>query len=371
MDRGNRQHLWARQARQRLAGGRSVKSVPEVWRAQRQQFLHAELLIRAFYLTVTFVLVTETPGWSDWINRDAIRPLWPIHWFDYVDASLGTLIVLMGSLTSALMAAALPSVRVCRLLVALFLLMSGALYNSSAGVVITYGFHGWFWTATIFVFLPDTTEARQHIAARQRYLQVFWSAQAALLLFYSLAGSFKLLGGIYQFLIDEPGLFSSESLARHIANRLLEGGASPPIPVGGWIISNPGMGAALLWGTVYFQISAIVVAFRPELHRIWAIALIILHLGIYFSMGILFAWQIALVGLLILCSPFVEEASVLRLIGQLPVLGDLITLAYARRKRNARELPQAREDSQESGARGLARVSDLPERQQPLNQFRL
>src|SRR5205814_2033584 len=167
------------------------------------------------------------------------------------------------------------------------------------------GLHASIWTAFLFILLPDGTPDVIAASRRraQRYLRVFWSAQAAVLLFYSLSGSFKILGIIVQFSRGEVNALMPQAMSRFIAERLMETMPTGPQFVGPWFIDHPYAGWPMHVMAIYLEAFSFVVAFRPTLHRLWGACLILMHLGIYFTMSIMFSWQCLLVGLLLVCSP--------------------------------------------------------------------
>jgi Ni/Fe-hydrogenase subunit HybB-like protein len=80
----------------------------------------------------------------------------------------------------------------------------------------------------------------------------------------------------------------------------------------------------MLMGAIYLEFFSVLIAFRPALHRMWAVALIGMHLSIYFATTIMFSWQMLVVGLLLASSPFAPERTrPLTMLRALPVIGDL------------------------------------------------
>ena len=100
------------------------------------------------------------------------------------------------------------------------------------------------------------------------------------------------------------------------AGRLLE--TNQHTLLGDWLARNPLPGWVLFNGTMYLEAFALVAAFRPRLHRVWGMGLIVFHLGTQVAMGFSFEQNIVLVGLLLVCSPWAPETV---RVGE--VLGDL------------------------------------------------
>lgn len=51
------------------------------------------------------------------------------------------------------------------------------------------------------------------------------------------------------------------------------------------------------------EATSLLVAFRPRLHRVWGVGLIVFHVGTQVAMGFTFRPSIILLGLLFVCSP--------------------------------------------------------------------
>jgi hypothetical protein len=283
------------------------------------------LIVRAFYLLLTFILIDRYFSWNEWLQLKALNLLWPVLWFNLTGVRAGVMIVIAVSLIGALAAFARPDVRWCRILAAMGILLFGAFFNSFG--VINHGLHGWIWVAAIFCILPDggAEELGRCTSRAQRYLFVLWSAQAALLLFYSLSGAFKIAGAVLQISRGEISAFSPEALPRHIATKMLEVGSSGPGSVfGAFIIDHPLLTWPLYILFLYIEFFSVLVAFRPTLHRAWGVMLVLVHVVTYLILSIMFSWHLLLVGLMFVCSPFAQQSRLSDVIRALPVIGDFI-----------------------------------------------
>jgi hypothetical protein len=326
-----------RSIRRALTAARTPAGVADVWQRQSIELARATIIVRAFYACTAFLLIEWAPDWAEWTTVHTLEPLWPLAWAKWTGIETAIAFVHGSSLACALFAAIMPHLRAARLAAAVTFMLEAALLNSRTGTVVAHGLHPWLWTALLFVFLPSGTEAE--IAASrprsQRYLRVFAGAQATILMFYSLSGLLKIAGAAVQLSRGEVHAFAAEALARHAAYRLLEG-ADPSgfFAVGPWLVSHPGAGAMIFPLAIYLETCSFLVAFRPALHRIWGMALIMMHLGTYFVLTILFSVQILLLGLLLLASPFTPRGnSVREVVDQLPLLGDLRRLRPGKRVR--------------------------------------
>jgi hypothetical protein len=279
-------------------------------------------------------MVSTMHSWRDWENVTALFPLWPLAWLDHVDLQTGLRIVCIYNLASTVVAAMLPHVRLARIAATLGLLWWSALVNSLSGVVSMHGLHLLIWVSAMLIFLPSGSvdEIARSRVRRTHYTRVFWLAQATVLSFYSSGGFFKIAAAAAQFMNGEVHAFMPEALARHVAFRLEEGNEVARYAFwGDWLVANPFWGILFLPMSIYLEAFSFLVAFRPMLHRTWAILLMMMHIGIATCMTIEFAVQCMMLGLLFFASPFAHEPIRLRVaLRQLPLFGDLLRLVRPR-----------------------------------------
>jgi hypothetical protein len=303
----------------------------QLWPMRRRALASCTTLVRVFYVGLLFCQIECCPSWVDWLQTPALEPLWPIAWFEWTGIRTGVIIVLALSFGGAILAAAAPTIRLFRVLAAAGLLVFSAFFNSFG--MINHGWHGWLWVAIVLVLLPDGDIS--HIAAstcrQQRYFRVVWAAQAAMMLFYSLSGAFKLAGIVYQTFRGEITGLNPEALPRQAINKMLETDFQGP---GGYVSIFLAEHIWIAWPiflfTLYLEAFTVVVAFRPGAQRVWGILLVLCHIGIYFAMTIMFSWHALLAGLLVACSPWARGSGIRSVVRSLPVVGDIIALAQRR-----------------------------------------
>ena len=225
-----------------LTAGAPRTPAGEFWRRQRSALVQAALLVRVFYLCQFFIQLQLYPNWDSWLATKDLRLLWPVAWFAWTGTRLGVAVVVFGSMFASLLAAAFPRLRFCRAVAAIAILGFGGFFNSFG--TINHGWHAWIWTSAIFVFLPDgpADALACCTSSAQRYLRVFWAAQFAILMTYSMSGAFKVAAGVVQLAQGQSNTFSPDALARHIAYRLLEGTHLGDYMLGPYLIRHPYVG---------------------------------------------------------------------------------------------------------------------------------
>jgi hypothetical protein len=273
----------------------------DLFRGQSRAFIQAFWMVKIYYAVLLFFSITLLPDWPNLLARPTLNPLWPVAWLHLVDLRSGILAILILYLSGAFLGAIFPTQRWARVLAFLGVFEFSAFENSFGK--INHSMHLWVLTAFILIFLPQIESANEtprHL--RQRCLIIFWGCQAILLLAYSMSGLGKLLGGFYQFFIGQTHIFFPNAFSMVVAERLQQT-ASVSL-LGPWLIAHPLAGWPFMLADLYLQFFSFWAAFRPTLHRFWAIALILFHIGSYLFLAINFAPMALLVAILLLNSPF-------------------------------------------------------------------
>ena len=136
---------------------------------------------------------------------------------------------------------------------------------------------------------------------RRAYRHVIVLAQGVLLFFYTLTGLWKLDEAVGALVGPGVSAFQVDGFSYLVADNLLQTGRTTLL--GDLLVAHPLLGWALFNGTMYLEATSLIVLFRPRLHRAWGIGLILFHLGTNAAMGIFFAANVVLLGLLLLGSP--------------------------------------------------------------------
>lgn len=275
------------------------------------------LLSQFFYLLLAFQMAKFSLKFSTaYSGEPPTAPLWPLK---LVQESIGvdwlahTTTVTAFGLLFAISAAVAPRVLVWRLGTFLYLLLHVALSNSYGS--INHSTHVFLYVSFALLFLPrrkrNQPQTRRDVLA---CLNVFWLIQIVLLLPYTLSGFWKIWYG-------RLDLLSPDALTRILLNRLLaEADDIPPLLP---LISQYDLLAHAMWLlTIYIEIFAILVVFRPHLHRPSGIVLMLFHITSDWLMNISFSNHIILLGLFLVFSPLAPvRLSLSGLMQSLPIIG--------------------------------------------------
>jgi len=270
---------------------------------QREQFSHARILIRMYYLFLLFTSIGMLPRYNSSLAAEvSVDPFWPIWWVGWVPFPIAFGAIRISFIATSLFATLSPERRLARLSVSVALLEFVALYTSVLRLDVDW--YVWILTAFLLVFLPDGWREPDPFpaAGRERFLLVFWGCQAVTLLTYSLSGLGKILGAAWQIGTDQAHAFSPDAAARHIADRLLN--TEEVSILGSWVITHGWIAWPFFLGSLYLLTFSLSTAFRPALHRWWGIGLILFHIANYLTINIGFSAHIFLNTLLLVYSPF-------------------------------------------------------------------
>ena len=316
----------------RLVAGPAVARVGSVFAEHTRRFTLAQGLIHAFYAFVLYLAVAQMTEIPVYAQRATFRPLWPVGWLPRGDLTVAVRALFGVFLGTSLFAAAQPGWRTARVLGCIGLLEYVALKNSYGK--IGHSMHLPVLLSLLFVFLPrgwDRPAPRAGRALRQSTLLVFWTAGAAVLLSYTMSGVGKLGGALYQLAFLQPNAFAPGALGAHIAQRLLQTDSHSLL--GAWIIAHPWLTWPALPFAVYLELFSVIVAFRPAVARLWAAALVVFHVGNYFTMTIAFPPSCFLLALFFFRSPFEPEGGTWRsAVFGVPVLGDMLYFLQTARR---------------------------------------
>ena len=273
-----------------------------------------EWCIGFFYLGVLILAVDRAVELLAIDARQIVDPLWPVAWVPSVAESPVGFALALALVGTTFLSTFLYRSRVVRIATAVSFWEAAALLNSFGKV--SHRDHMILWILLVFVFLPTMRRWTDKRSDRFSRVEVFWYAQMLVMFFYCLTGFWKVVGWGYQFLAGQPHLLQVDSLARHVAVRLMQTDSTTPF--GELFVRHAWLGWPLFVGVIYLEWGSIFIPFRPRLHRIWGTALISMHLGIGWVMGIWFHPSILVCGVLLVMSPFQRPDESLLPLSDLP-----------------------------------------------------
>jgi len=289
----------------------------------------ARTLVSYYYYVLPYIaLLFVSNGILDRQNFD---PFWPLLWSTHFNIDYATVVVIVKTsfVIVAALAAFLHKHTFFRILVFLAILHVHAI-ESSFGA-INHQWYLWLYTSFIFIFLPNIwSEEKKTQDTDRKFLLFIWFAQALAMLTYSMAGLWKFVFALQQNIVGEVDGFALEAFSYQIANwvpRLQSEAILAP-----YVIAYPEVGWFFYVGLHFLQLFALWVMVRPSLQKIWALTLIIFHIGTYLTMGISFHPLVILIIILFFNTPFAKKSATAKdLVYDLPIVGQLLEW-FARRR---------------------------------------
>ncbi len=281
----------------------------------------ARTLVSYFYYLAPFGAFLFFTGM--WATKQNFDPIWPLWWVQQFDLSYEATynIVRFAFVICTLIGVLAHPYRIGRLLVFFAFWQAHALESSFGGP--NHQWYLWVYVAAFFVFLPNLWH--QHDASRdtrRTFLLYVWAAQAIMMLMYTMAGFHKLLGTAMQYLAGEIHGFSMHAFAYQIADwipKLQREAVLAP-----FIIAHPEWGWFPYLAIQFIQFFSLWVMVRMSLQKVWAVLLLVFHIGTFMVMGIEFNPLLILVIVMFFHSPFLGDQSIKRLLYDLPVVGQLL-----------------------------------------------
>ena len=293
------------------------------------------LLSRFYYVFLAYLVGTAHYPFGDaYSGGPPTAPLWPIR---LVEQVVGTawlrheLALMAVGLLFALGAAASPRIFVLRLGAFVHLMLHVAIRNSYGS--INHGVHILLLVGFALLFLPGRRSDQRHERNNVRAcLAALWMAQSVILLSYTLSGVWKIWYGRLE-------LLTSDALTRILLDRLLAEADEIPVLLP-FVAQRDWLAQSMWWMTLYIEIFALLVVFRPHLHRPIGAVLMLFHITSDLLMNISFSLNIVMVGLFLLLSPLAPDRfSLSGTVRSLPIVG--IPFRILKRRQQSQQPPHA------------------------------
>lgn len=275
-------------------------------------YLYFFLLYKAFSLAAQWKF---SPSYS----ADRFHPIWPVAWLSYFDFAQAVIIIPGLFLLGMTLASFFFSHRIARIFAFLTLFQYHAFVSSFGAPDHTI--FVWIYPLLFLIFLPDLwKKEKPTFLEKKKFLVGFLGVQIYIGVIYSLAGLGKVVRGLEQLLAGQANFLSPDAFALHIANWLPNLGSESLL--GPFIIWHPLVGWPLFLGMLYFQVFTLFAIFRPALHWLWGIFLILFYIFNFLTMDIVFVDTFFLIAALLLNSPFSPPRVSLRdTLCDLPIFG--------------------------------------------------
>lgn len=290
--------------------------------AQPAVFDAAKRMVALFYVILILLsYLTSEAGFFKLEDPRAFVPLWPLFWTRYVNFTVSAYSIIVFYLASAFIGGLFFHHRWARFIAFLAMLQFHA-FISSFGQPVNQ-LLPWFYAMFLFLFLPDVWGKQATTEEKKKFLLIVWTAQAILLLCYSLSGFWKIETALVQLSRGEFHAFHPNAFALQIA-----GSWSVMLGPGGiisrTIVNYPWIGWPFMLGAIYLQFFSLWAAIRPSIQKLWSIGIILFHIGSLHIFGIEFFQLVLLNIIFFFFSPFaMKKQSWKKVVVDLPVLGIL------------------------------------------------
>ncbi|MCL5778576.1 hypothetical protein M1105_16480 [Limibaculum sp. FT325] len=304
-----------------LGNALSLEKPRPRWHAHRDYARKALIIVQCFYVIVLLQFVDFVSSLQRMAAApEGFQPLWPVLWVDLVGLEVAAKILIPAMIATGMAAVIMWHCFWVRLASSILILQYTAISNSWGAM--NHGYHELFWISVCFIFLPNARN-QKIISSRVAIIQLLTCVSAAMLLillFYTMSGAYKVIDALQMLLAGEKGGFSPHAMADTLAWRLMETKNTPIFA--DFIIENPLIGWPMFFWIYYAELVAIVIFFRPALHRAWGIGLIIFHFGTIVFIEIAFPLHIVFNALLFMMSPYHPgRVHSKEMVASLPILG--------------------------------------------------
>ncbi|MBR9914089.1 MAG: hypothetical protein GYB32_04570 [Algicola sp.] len=239
-----------------------------------------------------------------------VEPLWPVFFLEQAHL-LAVSYILQISLILSVLVVTIKNTQFMRIYVFLNYFLFAALISSFGK--INHGLH--FLLIPLFCFALIPNEGRKHF--KEKTILMYLSAKFFLLVAYSLTGFWKLFWGIIEYFTEQVSLFSPLSF-RNILIAQFE--LKPVTFLGEWLIEHYIIGWILYIVVIYLELFSIAIFFKPNLYKIWGLAIIAMHAGLALVMDVNNYVAVLVLVFLLVLSPFNKSTSIKDTIKSLPIL---------------------------------------------------
>lgn len=274
-------------------------------------------IMRFSYLFFAVIIFIEFTNVTVYQNIQIIEPMWLMIAFKGFNASILSFVFLTVTIIIIFLIFFIPDNRLLRVLFFVFFFLIGSLNNSFGK--ISHGLHLSLMLAFFFALIPSSKTSDYKIKS----IVMFATAQFFLLMAYSLTGFWKLFWGVIEFFTKEVSLFSSLSLRNTL---IYQFEVAKPTAVGTLFLEHYTLGYLFYLVAVSIELFALLVFFKANMHKIWGVLILSLHIGIELIVGVSSFAIFYTVCLLLVMSPFAMQTSLKQTLLSFPLVSQIYWL---------------------------------------------
>ena len=272
------------------------------------------VIIKFSYVFFLFLMFTQLSNKAYVLNETMIDPLWPVVMLKDISPVYIALVCQILLIIGFTLLTFLHHNRFLRIFVFVLFFLYLAFMNSFGK--INHAFHLILMMLFCFMLIPG----KQSDNYKEKTILMFAAAQFFVLLAYTLTGLWKLFWGVVEFFTQEVSLFSPLAFRNILVTQYQ---ITNPTLLGSWFLEHYYMGYMFYVLVVLIEIFAVFAFFKSNLHKVWGILLMLMHLGIHYVLNVNMYPAIMVLGLLLILSPFQGRFNLRETIWSLPILAQI------------------------------------------------
>ncbi|AUC80795.1 hypothetical protein [Lacinutrix sp. Bg11-31] len=277
-------------------------------------FVNIKNVMRFSYMFFAVIIFMQLQNVTVYQNTTLIEPIWAMVIFQGLDPSMLVFVFQSISIIILFLIFFIPKNHTLRILFFIFFFLIIAL-DSSFGK-ISHGFHFSLLLAFFFALIPSEKVSNYKIKS----ILMFATAQFCLLMAYSLTGFWKLFWGVIQLFKEDVSLFSPLALRNMLIHQFEVAG---PTVIGLWVMEHYALCYLFYLIAVSIELFALLIFFKANMHKIWGVLILSLHIGIELIVGVSSHAIFYTVCLLLVASPFAKQTNFKETLLCLPVISQL------------------------------------------------
>ena len=261
------------------------------------KILHAQTV---FYILLFVKLSFMMFSFNDYVNLEIIDPLWSVFWVKFLPNFPWIPFFLIVCFVFSAGMVVFKATRYLKITMFVICFVFFSLLNSRGK--INHSLHTVLIPLFCFIFLKDLEKKNY-----QNFI-IFSTAVFALLMSYFLAGFWKILKAFHHYFKGEKGIFDQDAFTRMLQYQYRY---EEPSIFASWIMEHDTIGFVMIWSGILLELFSLVAFFFGKIHKIWGLALLLLHISIAIIMNVSFANAFMTLIPLLILSPFAGNKKVI------------------------------------------------------------